>query len=339
MSTIIEAPKTKCYNYHEQMNSISIIVIGALNTDITVLGADKLLGPGEYTHAQKLEIGPGGKSRNIAQMIAALTQKKIAMIGITAKDPYSFWKVPLNALKKAGVNCDYVKITSSGKYPGIAVIPVDKQGKNQIYVIPGVSNNFSPSDIDDADGVFRQVKKNSGFLVMSLELPLSTGIHAIKKANKLGIKILLDPGGIDEHEDYQKLLKNDIYLLKPNIHEAKILTGIPVTDFSSAQKAARKLLAQGVKNVFITVGEKGAYFFNNTIQEHIPVPDLHIKNSATNETGSGDQAIAAFAFALLEGYDLLKAAKIAVLTGTLQFHTPGITPVTKSQLLKFHSLI
>lgn len=323
-------------------NPVSIIVIGALNTDITVLGAKKLLAAGEYTHAKELKIGPGGKSRNIAQMIAALTQKnKVTMIGRTAKDPYGFWKVPLKALKKAGVNCDHIKITPkrNKEYPGIAVIPVDTQGRNQIYVIPGASDNFSPTDIDNSQEIFQHVKKNNGLLVMSLELPLSTGIHAIKKANKLGIKVLLDPGGIDEQEDYQQLLKNNIYLLKPNEHEAKILTGIPVTGFATAQKAAQKLLNQGVKNVLITVGEKGAYLFNNTLQEHIPVPMVHIVNSAKNETGAGDQAFAAFSFALLQGYDLIKAARLSVLAGTLQFHTPGITPVTKKQLLKLHNLL
>lgn len=321
-------------------NQISVIVPGALNTDITVLGAKKLLSAGEYTTARELKIGPGGKSRNIAQMIAALIPKnKVAMIGKTAKDSYGFWKVPLNALKKSGVNCNYIKITSRAKsakeYPGIAVIPVDTRGKNQIYVIPGISNSFSPADIDRARKIFMQAKKNSGLLIMSLELPLTTAIHTVKKANEFGIKVLLDPGGIDENKNYQQLLKNDIFLLKPNEHEAKTLTGIPVTDFVSAQKAARKLLNLGIKNILITAGSKGAYLFNKKTQEHIPIPKLNIAGNVKNETGCGDQAIAAFAFALLKKYDPLEAAKLSVLAGTLEFHTPDIKPITKSQLLKY----
>lgn len=38
--------------------------------------------------------------------------------------------------------------------------------------------------------------------------------------------------------DYSELLQQKIFLLKPNEHEARILTGIKVTDFNSAKKAA-----------------------------------------------------------------------------------------------------
>lgn len=113
---------------------LSIIVIGGLNTDIVAVGARKLLKAGEYTYASELKIGPGGKSRNIAQMTAMLSGKnKVAMVGKTSKDPYGLWKIPILALKKAKVNTDFVTITSfkeSGQFSGIALIPVDKQGKN-----------------------------------------------------------------------------------------------------------------------------------------------------------------------------------------------------------------
>lgn len=313
-----------------------MIVIGGLNTDIVALGAKKILRPGEHTYADRLHIGPGGKSRNIAQMLAVLSEKKnIAMVGKTSKDPYGLWKLPVESLKKAGVNTQYIQVVSfdeKGQFPGIALIPVDVHGKNQIYVIPGINNNFLPEDIDSADELFKEIASNKGMVILTLELPFRTALHVIKKANELGIKVLLDPGGVDEGQNYQKLLKQKIFLLKPNEHEAQILTGIKVKNYESAKSAAGKLLDGGVENVFITIGSQGGYLFNNTIEKHISIPKVKNRSSAKDETGCGDQTMAAFAYAISSGKSILEAANMAIVAGTLQFYKPGIEPVTREDL-------
>jgi len=320
------------------LNKITIIVIGGLNTDIVALGAKKLLASGELTYVEKLHIGPGGKSRNIAQMIAALSNRKnVAMIGKTTNDPYGLWRLPLDSLKTSGVNTEYISIDSYEKtkiFPGIALIPVDTKGRNQIYVFPGINDQFSPNDVEAANELFKSVAADNGLLVSTLELPYKTVLYAFKKANSLGIKVLFDPGGIDENQNYQELLSQNIFLIKPNEHEAKILTGITVSDKNSAKKAAEKLLSMGVQNVFITLGGKGGYFFNKDIQEQIPVPKIS-NGKFKDETGCGDQTMAAFTVALNEGKHIVEAAKIAILAGSLQFYSPGIRPVTRKALAKY----
>ena len=85
------------------LNKLRAIVIGGLNTDIIGLNVNNLAGPGELVFGEELVIGPGGKSRNMAQMIAAYCGKNtVAMIGKTCKDPYNLWKAPYQALKDAG---------------------------------------------------------------------------------------------------------------------------------------------------------------------------------------------------------------------------------------------
>lgn len=319
-------------------SDLSIIVIGGLNTDIIALGAKKLLQAGEHTYAQSLQIGPGGKSRNIAQMIAVLTQKRnVAMIGKSVKDPYGLWKFPVDSLKSDGVNTDYVVIASyeeSKKFPGIALIPVDEKGRNQIYVIPGINNDFLPKDIDDADMLFQMVAKNKGMLVLTLELPYDTAVYAVKKANKLGIKVFLDPGGIEADKDYKELILQHLYLIKPNEHEAKILTGVDVKDFESAKTAAEILLRFGIQNVFITLGSQGGYLFNSNTQQYIPVPQVESK-VAKDETGCGDQTMAAFVYSIFNSENEVDSAKNAILAGTFQFYKQGIIPVTAEELYQY----
>ncbi len=317
---------------------ISIIVIGGLNIDITARNSEKLLQPGELTYAEELSIGPGGKSRNIAQMIAVLSGKKnVAMIGKTSQDPYGLWKLPLDSLKDVGVNTDYIDVVSyreSKQFPGIALIPVDKEGNSQIYVIPGINNSFIPQDIDRAESLFLSAAKNNGLLVLTLELPYQTAVYAVKKANSLGVKVLFDPGGIEDNKDYSELLSHKIFLIKPNEHEAKMLTGVEITDFESAKQAAQKLLEKGIENVFITCGMQGGYFFSKTQEKYIPTHNV-ADDSVKDETGCGDQTMAAIADSLIDGNDVLTAAGIGVVAGTLKFYKAGIAPITKQELNKY----
>ena len=226
------------------------IVIGSLNTDLVATGIKQFPKPGEHVYGKELLIGAGGKSRNIADMIAHLSPaNNVAMIGRTIKDPYGLWRVPIDALHKVGVNIDYVNILDYAdvqKLPGIALIPVDQQGNNQIFVLPGISDDFSVSDIDNATELFEKVGKNNGTLVLTLECPLPTAIHAVQLANTYGLKVLFDPGGIETDSDITELIKAGVYLIKPNEHEAKILTGVDVTDFETAKQAAEKLHEQGI---------------------------------------------------------------------------------------------
>ncbi|TSA33654.1 MAG: hypothetical protein D4R64_13690 [Porphyromonadaceae bacterium] len=327
---------------------LRIIVPGGLNTDLIGLGVDRLLGPGELTLGGAFHVGPGGKARNMAQMAAVwLGPGKVAMIGKTVRDPYGLWKVPLDALKETGVNTDSVQILdfeqSGRKFPGIALIPVDQSGKNQIYCLPGINSEFGPADIQAAEEMFRTATKPA-YLMLALEIPLETVNEAIASARRHGIRVILDPGGIGterrsgagvETHNYASL--RDVYLIKPNEFEAEILTGVPITGYESAAEAAKGLLNQGVQYVMITHGAKGAYLFGEGISRHILVPEIS-GSEVHDETGCGDQVTATLTACLTEGLSIEQAAESAVRAGTIQFHRKGIQPVSKEDVFpdSFH---
>lgn len=317
---------------HEQVKAV---FIGGLNTDIIATGVSALLQSGELTRSGELVIGPGGKSRNMAQMMAVYYGRDtVAMVGRTSKDPFNLWKVPCDALKKAGVITDYIKVmdmSETGKFPGVALIPVNRDGENQIYCIPGVNDDFCPTDIDDATPLLKSAAKNDGILAMSLELPLETAVYAAKKAIALGLRVVLDPGGIEKDIDYAPLLKNAIYLLKPNEHETEILTGIAVKDMVDARQAARAFFRMGIEYILITHGKHGAYLFGNGIEEHIPVRKLE-DTGVADETGCGDQTMAVLCAEIVSGKEVCEAFRMSVLAGTMQYHRLGIQPVTRNEL-------
>jgi len=321
------------------LNNIHIIVSGSLNTDLIGLGVKEILGTGELTFGGRLVVGPGGKSRNIAQMISVLFGNgKVAMIGRTSKDPFNLWKLPVDALLKSGVSTDFIKVVNfkeTGKYPGIALIPVTEKGENQIYVLPGVNEDFCPADIDEAEKLFLAAKKNTGIFTLSLELPIETAVYALEKAGFYGLKVVFDPGGISKKSDYTKLFKQKIFFIKPNEHEAEILTGVKVTDFYSAKAAANHFFEKDIENVLITHGKNGGYLFvKNKKEYHIKIPLLEISGPC-DETGCGDQVTAVLCAGLISGKNIVEMSKDAILAGTIQFHKTGIIPVTLSELNQY----
>lgn len=121
------------------------------------------------------------------------------------------------------------------------------------------------------------------------------------------------------------------FLVKPNEHEAKILTGVEVMNFESAQRAAHKLMHMGVESVLITAGVNGAYLFTSETEKHIPIPHI-VGSGVKDETGCGDQTMATLCAYLQDGAPLARATETAILAGTLQFHKQGIQPITTAEL-------
>lgn len=312
-----------------------IIVPGGMNTDLIGLGVERLIGPGELTMGGEFRMTPGGKARNMAEMAAVfLGKNRVAMIGRTSRDPFGLWKVPVQALKKAGVDTRFIRIMDyeecGRKMPGIALIPVDKKGRNQIYVLPGINRDFTEEDVNSAEELFLNPKNNK-IMLLALEIPEKTAAFCLAKAAQNNIKVILDPGGISGPRE--EILSKDVFLLTPNEQEMKLLTGIAPKDFRSAEKASRIVLEKGVQNVLITMGPRGAYFFNNLISLQLPCP--RIRNSGIHdETGCGDQVNAVIAASVAEGKSLVDAISLSVVAGTLQFYKAGIQPVTKDELLK-----
>lgn len=311
--------------------SIAFVVAGSLNTDLIAVGVDKLLHEGELSFGGEFKIGPGGKSRNIAQMIAILVgEGTVAMIGRTAKDPNNLWKSPVDALNDAGVNTDHIAISESGQ-PGVAFIPVTKHGQQQIYVMPGENMNFSTDDIDRALPVFDEAARNNGMLVLTMEMPYATLLYAMRQAKTRALRIIVDMGGMQRKTDYSALLREQPFVLKANRHETQQLTKVKVMDPSTGQQAAQIIQQYGIPNVLMTVGEYGAYLYTEHSTINIPAPLLHYAGQR-DATGCGDQATAALCAALQEGLEPLAAVKRAVIAGTLQFQKVGIVPITKEEL-------
>jgi len=290
-----------------------ILVIGSSNTDM-VIKTEKLPSPGETVLGGTFFMNPGGKGANQA-VAAARLGGKVTFVTKVGND--LFGNQTIGVLKKEGIDTRNV-VKDKDLPSGVALITVNVSGENNIVVAPGSNGNLLAEDIPAnhfAPGSFK-------ILLLQLEIPIMTVEYAALTAAENGIKVILNPAPAQKLHDY--LLKHT-WLITPDETEAGILTGIKVHNESSADNAATAFQKKGVKNVIITMGEKGAYVKSEEFTGMIP----GIKVNAVDTTAAGDVFNGALAVALAEGAGMKdavvfanKAAAISVTRLGAQASTP-----------------
>jgi ribokinase len=272
-----------------------IIIIGSSNTDM-VVKCKKLPTPGETILGGIFMMNPGGKGANQA-VAAARLNGNVTFVTKTGVD--LFGEQAMHIFDAEGIETKYIirdKINPSG----IALIAVDENGENSIVVAPGSNAALSAYDIDD------EVYGNdpSDVFLLQLEIPVSTVEFVAQKVAQKGNRVILNPAPARQLSND---LLNSLYLITPNEVETELLTGIPVTDALSAEKAAHWFLKKGVRNVIITMGAAGAFLLNEKISKLVPVVPV----KPVDTTAAGDVFNGALAVAISEGRDLEDAVKFA----------------------------
>ncbi len=295
-----------------------IFVVGSLNADL-VVKSPRFPQPGETISGEDLQIIPGGKGAN--QTVAAARQGvKTAMIGRVGSD--SFAPFLVDNLKANQVDTSHVHIDSSAT--GTAIIVVDSNGQNSIVLSPGANGKVSPADVDSASFL------SSKLLLLQLEIPTPTVLHAAQQARAHGLTVILNPAPA---KTLPAELISTVDILIPNESELSLLTGLPVTDVSSAEIAAKEILNQGVKTVIVTLGSKGALLVTSTQVKQVDT----YKVDVVDTTAAGDAFIGGFASAMLSGKSLEDSVRYGCACGTLATTKFGAQPSlpTKDEVEKF----
>ena len=278
-----------------QTSKRQILVVGSSNTDM-VIKAAHLPRPGETILGGTFFMNPGGKGANQAVAIARLGGP-VTLICKTGSDIFGHQSQQL--FEEEGINTSYV-FSDSGNPSGVALITVDEKAENCIVVASGANANLLPSDLEKAE----EAIERADLVLMQLEVPMETVCFVADIAWQKGKKVILNPA--PAHPLPADLLRH-LYLITPNETEAEMITGVKITDESSAGEAARALSGMGVQHVIITLGSKGALIYSNGKAEMVPA----LKVEAVDTTAAGDVFNGALTVALSEGRSLKEAARFA----------------------------
>lgn len=277
------------------MKQQTVTIIGSYNVGLFLKG-EVLPKAGETVIGDQFYEGGGGKGSNQA-IAAAMMKAKTRFIGKIGQDKYG--RDALALYKRVGVSPDLLRIDDS-IHTGISVILIDKDGNNLISVVPGANFRLSEKDID---GCLDELR-NSFIVGFQLENNFEIIEYGIKKVSSLGVKTLLDPAPARELPDD---LYPFIHYIKPNEHEASVLSNIKVTDFESAKKAGYWFLDKGVNTAIITLGKEGSVLVSGDQAAHFPAPSVN----AIDTTGAGDCYCGALMASLARGESIDQAINFA----------------------------
>lgn len=283
---------------------MSISVLGIYVADLVFFGK-KIPVEGETILGNNFVIGPGGKGSNQA-VAAAKVGVKTYFISKIGDD--QFGEMATKIYDEAKVDCSHVIISKEHSTGAAAIMVNEETGANAINVFPGAAGAITNNDIDKAE----EAIKNSKIFLTQLEAPKETVLYAVKKAKELGAQTILNPAPAT---DIDKSIFPFIDYFTPNETEASFYVDHPVETLDDASKAAKTILDMGIKNVIITLGEKGAYFGN--ANETFLSPIAKLPNPVVDTTGAGDAFNAGFAAALTEGQNIKDAIAFASATAGL----------------------
>lgn len=272
-----------------------ITVIGSSNIDM-VVRTPRFPKPGETILGSDFFMNQGGKGANQA-VAAARLNSDVTFVSSVGDD--IFGKTTLKTLKQEGIDVSLVLIEKEVS-TGVAVITVDQHAENTIVVSPGANAELVkeklkhiPSFIDEG-----------AYVLMQLEIPIATVQYLAEEIEKRKAKLILNPAPA---QSLSPEIFSMVYLLTPNETEASLLTGLKIEDIDSAKIAAARLIEMGVKNVVITMGNKGAVALYN--KEYIYVEAQKV--NAVDTTAAGDVFNGALIVALNEGKTMLEALTFA----------------------------
>ncbi|MDO8051468.1 ribokinase [Janthinobacterium sp. SUN211] len=273
-----------------------IVVIGSINMDL-VLRVPRMPLPGETLTGGAFRTIPGGKGANQAVACARLSGKvagaqQVAMVGCVGDD--AFGATLRSALVGDGIIDSHIT-TLPGVASGIASILVDDNGQNSIVIAGGANDLLSPAHIDAAQGLIEQ----ADIVVLQLETPMATVVHAIKLARSLGKTVVLNPAPAASLPD--GVLELVDYLI-PNEIEAAMLAGVS-PDGADARALAAALQKLGSDNVIITLGSKGVHAALYGGDYTFPAEVVQ----AVDTTAAGDTFIGGFVAGLASGMDEAEA--------------------------------
>ena len=251
----------------------------------------------------------GGKGANQA-FAAAYEGARVELVGRVGNDEPG--RVCCKECRETGVKTSYLQLDQEAG-TGCGCILRDDSGGNAIVIYPGAGDRFCIEDLEAAEEYVRTCRVG-GF---QFEVNVDAVFQAIRRTSEWGVETFVDPAPATPIPDQ---VYPCITYIKPNEHEAAVLTGIQVTDRESATRAGRWLLEKGVQRAaIITLGGQGCMVVAREQERFYPALPVEVEDA----TCAGDSVAAGFMAALAEGKTLEEAVHRATVLAALTVSRTG----------------
>jgi ribokinase len=288
-----------------------IVVVGSYATGLT-MKVERLPCSGETVLATGYRVDHGGKGSNQAVGCARLGAKT-AFVAKIGKDP--FGESALRLFSDEGIDVSQVTPTFAAS-TGVGFILVEvSTGRNCITIDPGANELLGAGEV----GRSLAALPSPDVVLAQLETSVAAAEAALQYGRANGAITILNPAPVRALPSHVFQLLD---VITPNEVEARVLAGGSPDGGGEPEDDAHELIRAGVKQVVMTLGEKGALIVTAEAATRIPA----IKVTPMDTTGAGDAFNAGLAVALASGADLEEAVRFAVTASGLAVTKEGVIP-------------
>jgi len=273
-----------------------IYVIGAVNMDLCGTPSAPLRSgdsnPGRVT------MTPGGVGRNIAENLCLLG-RRTSFITITGEDANA--DIIRQHCVNAGIDMQFSFTDPMGRTSVYLCVNEQDGDLHAAIADMAVCDGLTPAKLES----LLPVLNHGSMVIADANLPEETLAWI---GRKVTVPLAADPVSTAKAPRLKPLLSR-LTLLKPNIPEAELLTGMTYHGDGDLSRIADALHRLGVKRVYLSLGARGVWADDakegGKLMPCAPGP-------VVNTTGCGDAFVAAAADAFLTGLGTFDAARRAL---------------------------
>lgn len=281
---------------------MKILNFGSCNIDY-VYSLDHIVAPGETETSEALNIFPGGKGLN--QSIAlAKAGAKVYHAGVVGSDS----KILTDILSESGVDLSFLKKLDVKN--GHAIIQVNKDGENSIFLYPGSNNMISEEYIDCVLENFREGD------ILLLQNEINNISYIAREAYKKNMCIILNPSPFNEK--ISEVDFNHLSYIILNEVEAEAITGksCPKESLSFIKNKYPKL------KIMLTLGKNGCIYSDGETEVHQDI----FRVNAVDTTAAGDTFTGYFIKGIADGEDIKTVLETSSMASAIAVSRKGAAP-------------
>jgi len=310
------------------LKNFNVLIIGDLMLDRYLYGNINRISPEApvpVLEKKGREDKPGGAA-NVALNIKSLGSNAMLM-GITGRDDES--TLLLELLKQEDIDTHCIIKTSDR--PTTVKTRVMASGQHVLRIdeefCGSINSDTEQKMKDEFDDIVKNINLDAVIFQDYNKGLLSCGLitHIIEKCRKRNIFTAVDP----KFDNFLCYRNTDFF--KPNLKElSSIVNKIIVPDQESLNEASVFLRGKlNYKNMFVTLGDKGIYYCNESISKLATTE----KRAIVDVSGAGDVVISVATLLFLMKLDIARIADISNVAGGLACEKLGVATISKEQLI------
>ena len=312
----------------EKFKNTRVLVLGDVMIDAYLFGKVERISPEAPVPVVAVvhkENRLGGAA-NVAVNLVALGAKPI-LCSVVGNDAEG--KDLIDLIKSSGIGADGI-IQSKERVTTIKT-RVISQSTQMLRIDNEITDSLNQEDDQKLISKVRELLKNADVIIFEDYDKGVISEHLISQitdeANALNIPIVVDP----KKRNFMSYQKASLF--KPNLKELRegFKRDFDIDNKEEFESVCKDLMQDmGLKNLFVTLSERGVMITNGNEFYYIPA---HLRKIA-DVSGAGDTVISVASLCMALGLPLKQVAQISNLAGGLVCEEVGVVPINKEKLIE-----